>query len=221
MESEYKAIQHEHISFEDIELVNTLDEEDVSDAEWALFLKVHEMVDDCSVCRQRYKLYINLQSAFAAFSPEKHFLNERVVHCFQQSLLQADQALHKRLASWLEGSRNLMNDLGQMTLQPALAGAARGLEDNEKIVDLEVPVVGDDGFFMFELQQETKLNFSIKKETVDGQPVCLAVFGRESTDFSAVYPLTPFGKDYLRAKTSTVLPPGQYALCVPTMRADE
>lgn len=220
MESEYKSLQHEHISFEDIERVNSLDEYP-SDADWNLFLKVHKMVDDCSVCRQRFKLYINLQSTFAAFSPEKSSLSERAVQYFQMFLLKTDQALHEKLNSWLEGSRNFINDLGQMTLQPALAGATRGLGDTENAVDLEVPVVGDNGFFMFELQQEAKLNFSIKKETVDGQPVCLAVFGQDGTDFSAVYPLTALGKDYLLAETDAALPAGEYALCVPTIRADE
>lgn len=73
------AVQHEHISFEDIERVNSLYEYP-SDADWGLFLKVHEMVDDCSVCRRRFKLYINLRSTFAAFSPEKHSLKRKKRH---------------------------------------------------------------------------------------------------------------------------------------------
>lgn len=71
------AAQHEHISFEEIERVNSLDEYPCN-ADWDLFEKVHEMVDDCSVCRRRYKLYINLRSTFAAFSPEKDALKKRV-----------------------------------------------------------------------------------------------------------------------------------------------
>ena len=98
MESEYRAVQHEHISFEDIERVNSLGEYP-GNADWDLFLKVHEMVDSCSVCRQRYKLYINLQSTFAAFSPEKSSLSESAAQYFQGFLAKADQALREKLTS--------------------------------------------------------------------------------------------------------------------------
>lgn len=218
MESEYKALQHEHISFEEVERVlATKGDLEISDDDWELFLRVNEMADTCSICRRRYKLFVNLQSTFASFLPKKHSLNERVTRYLKDFLEHTDQSLREKLTSWLEGSRDFINDLGQMTLQPALAGATRGLGDTENAVDLEVPVIGDDGFFMFELQQEAKLNFSIRKETVNGQPVCLAVFGQNGTDFSAVYPLTPLGRDYLLAETDAALPAGEYALCVPAI----
>jgi len=204
-----------------LERLSALDPNDISkaDIDWAL--RINEMIDNCDICNRRYSFFVDTRAVISSFSAEKKSFSEKVIQYFRKSLLQTDQILQDKLSEWLESSRNFMNDLNQMTLRPATAVGTRGLEDEEDTVNLVIPDEGDTGFFEFELKKEAILNFSIKKETANGQPVCLAIFGREDMDFSQLYPLTSFGKDHLRAKTPQKLPVGKYVLCVPTMRADE
>ena len=221
MEFSNKTDHPKHISFEDLERLSALDPNDISkaDIDWAL--RINEMIDNCDICNRRYSFFVDTRAVISSFSAEKKSFSEKVIQYFRKSLLQTDQILQDKLSEWLESSRNFMNDLNQMTLRPATAVGTRGLEDAEDTVNLVIPDEGDTGFFEFELKKEAILNFSIKKETANGQPVCLAIFGREDMDFSQLYPLTSFGKDHLRAKTPQKLPVGKYVLCVPTMRADE
>lgn len=221
MEFDHTVTQHEHISYEDMKRFYSLNSEELSDTDMDWLLKVDELIDSCDICRRRYMFFVNTQAAFTSLSPEKQSLSERVAQYFQEFLAQTDRALREKLSGWLESSQNFMNDLNQMTLRPATAVGTRGFEEDEDTVNLDIPDEGDTGLFVFELKKETILSFSIKKETANGQPVCLIIFGREDTDFSQLYPLTPFGKDHLRAKTPQALPEGKYVLCVPTLRTKE
>lgn len=221
MEFDHTVTQHEHISYEDMERFYSLNSEELSDTDLDWLLKIDEMIDFCGTCQRRYMFFVNTQAAFTSFSSEKQSLSERAAQYFQEFLEQTDRALREKLSGWLESSQNFMNELSQMTLRPATAVGTRGLENEEDTVNLVIPDEGDTGFFEFELKKEAILNFSIKKETANGQPVCLVIFGHEDTDFSQLYPLTSFGKNHLRAKTPQKLPVGKYVLCVPTMLADE
>lgn len=221
MEFDHIVTHHEHISYEDMERLYSLNSEDLSDTDLDWVQKMDELIDSCDICQQRYMFFMNTQAGFASFSLEKQSLSETATQYFQEFLAQTDRALREKLSGWLESSQNFMSDLNQMTLRPATAVGTRGLEDDEDTVNLDIPDEGDTGFFAFELEKEARLSFSIKKETANGQPVCLAIFGQEGTDFSDAYPLTPFGKDHLRAKTPQTLPAGKYVLCVPTLRTTE
>ena len=224
MEFDHTVTHLEHISYEDMERLYSLNSEDLSDTDLDWVQKMDELIDSCDICQRRYMFFVNTQAGFASFSSVKQSWSVKAVLYFQEFLSQTDQALREKLSVWLEGSRNLLVDLNQMTLRPAAVGGTRGIENDEDTVNLEAEttIAGDDaGFFAFELNKEARLSFSIKKETIYGQPVCLAIFGREGTDFSDAYPLTPFGKDHLRAKTPQALPAGKYVLCVPTLRTTE
>lgn len=221
MEFSNKTDHSKHISIEDLERLSALDPNDISkaDIDWAL--RINEMIDNCDICNRRYSFFVDTRAVISSFSTEKKSFSEKVIRYFRKSLLQTDRILQYKLSVWLESSQNFMNDLNQMTLRPATAVGTRGLEDEEDTVNLDIPDDGDSGFFEFELKKEAILSFSIKKETANGQPVCLMIFGREDTDFSQLYPLTPFGKDHLRAKTPQALPTGKYVFCVPLLQADD
>jgi hypothetical protein len=224
MELEHKVMHSKHITYEDMERLTSLNSEELSDTDLDWVQKMDEMIDSCSICRRRYMLFVNTQACFASFSSTKQSWSKKAILYFQDFLLQTDNALHKKLSMWFESSQNFMSNLNQMTLRPATVGGTRGFEDSEDTVNLEseATITGDDaGFFAFELEKEVRLSFSIKKEAANGQTVCLAIFGREGTEFSALYPLTPFGKDYLRAKTPQALAAGKYVLCVPTLHTAE
>jgi hypothetical protein len=224
MELDHKVTHSEHISYEDMERLSSLNSEELSDTDLDWVQKMDEIIDSCGICRRRYMFFVNTQATFASFSSVKQSLSEKTVLYFQEFLLQTDRALREKLSVWLESSQSFMSDLNQMTLRPAAVGGTRGLENGEDTANLEAEttIAGDDaGFFAFELKKEAELSFSIKKETINGQPVCLAIFGREGTDFSQLYSLTPFGKNHLRAKTPQALPAGKYVLCVPTLRTTE
>ena len=217
MELNNKVTHSDHINHEDLERLVALDSDALSSADMDWVLNINDMISSCNICRRRYKLFVNLRTTVDSFSSEENPLIEKAIQYFQELLSRADQTLQTKISAWLDSSQEFLNNLGQISLKPATAIGTRDIEDSYDIAILDIAIGGDAGFFAFELEQETKLNFSIEKEMANGQPVCLAIFGRDETVFSALYPLTPFGKDHLRAKIPAALAAGKYVLCVPIL----
>lgn len=221
MELEHKVMHSKHITYEDMERLTSLNSEELSDTDLDWVRKMDEMIDSCSICRRRYMLFVNTQASFACFASKKRSLRTKAIQYVKECLSQVDQTMREKLSAWLDGSLDFMNELSQITLRPAAAAGMRDLEDSEDTVDLDISMVDENGFFEFELKKESKLSFSIKKEVAGENPLCLAIFGREETKFAALYPLTPFGTSYLRAKMPAALAAGKYVMCVPTLRTGD
>jgi hypothetical protein len=220
MESNNADTLHEHISLDEMEQLFSMEGDEPRLEELQLVESVDKKVAACSVCQRRYRFFVNWHATFkdSIYKPEP--MLEVISAYLQDYLSQSDQQLREKIGAWLEGPQSFIGDLNQLRLSPAGASGTRDLKSGKKTLTPELSAEGNIGFFNFELQSTVKLNISIKQKPGDDQPICVVIFGRDKTNFTAAYPLETYGKEHLRAKTDA-LPIGQYVLCVPAMFTQE
>jgi hypothetical protein len=211
-------IHTDHITCEELERFFDLDFNALTGDDIIFVDDIDEKLELCPVCQRRYALFLDTQNAFGALSAEipEYSPFSRAAEFLQGKIDELETGLKNKIAGWLDGAQNVLGSFEQSSLRPAVAAA-------EKSVSAEAAVMvtpGEDGFFDFELTEAAELRFKIAKQTKYGQPVCLVVFGRGNTDFSAVYDLSGFdfggftSGDLTSGKIK--LNAGEYTACVPT-----
>jgi hypothetical protein len=212
---------HEHLTYEEVTRFYAIDfEKGPSKDDMNFYNYVDAKAENCSVCHQQMKLYFTIGDLLPSLTVQPQTEKQKFTSYLRDFLEQTDQQLREKIGAWLEGPQSFIGDLNQLTLSPAVASGTRDLESEEQTLTPELSAEGNIGFFDFELQSTVKLNISIKQKPSGEQPICIVILGREDTEFTAAYPLKPFGKEHLRAKTD-VLPAGKYVLCVPAMFTQE
>jgi hypothetical protein len=212
---------HKHLTYDEISRFYAIDfEKSPSEDDMNFYNYVDAKAENCNVCHQQMKLYFTIGDLLPSLTVKPQTEKQKITSYLRDFLEQTDQQLRDKLSSWLEGPQSFIGDLNQLRLSPAGAFGSRDLESGEKTLTPELSAEGNIGFFNFELQSTVKLNISIKQKPGDDQPICVVIFGRDKTNFTAAYPLETYGEKHLRAKTDA-LPAGEYVLCVPAMFTQE
>ncbi|WP_353852931.1 hypothetical protein [Dehalobacter restrictus] len=65
---------HEHITYDEMELLCDVDVDELSEAELDFLLYMDEKVNDCDVCDRRYKSFVNTRAFFVPLSSRRELM---------------------------------------------------------------------------------------------------------------------------------------------------
>lgn len=215
----------DHITPDDLIRLSQITTEEASEASYEWLHQLNGKIDSCEICKKRYQQYIDIQTFFPndfeAFAPPKGSALTYVADLLQDKLVALDAKIQEKVEAWLDGAQDLLGSLEQSSFRTVLATDFRNAnKETLGFSEITIPLsFNEDGFFEFELPQNCELTFTVKKETDYGQPICLVIFGRNSTVFSGAYALKAISERSENLISGKIpLQVGEYILCVPTNR---
>jgi len=215
---------HEHITLNDMIRVATIDTDALEYDDIDFLDEIDEKIESCESCHKKYTFFWETQSMFGLLRSSVNKKTVGIVERIDEILSSLEEGIRTKVEQWLDGAQDFLGSLQPLSLQPAGAGAMRGItKDSSENAEIVITTtIGEDGLFAFELLQDTTLTIKVNKENGYGQPVCLIVTGQGDNDFFAIYPLTGFTfggfESNMLSCGDISLSAGAYMICVPTIK---
>lgn len=185
-----KVNHDNHITWEDMQKVFSIDENHISDEDLALIAHLKEKVKTCEVCKKRYYYAIKSQKMLSSLSPQNHgqLEEESIVSLLKQKMSSLDLKIQEQIEKWLESTQILLQSLEAASIRPALATATRGIEDKDSQSTIKI-ISQESGSYEFSLETNSEIIFEINRPLNEGVPFCLIIQGVDNNQFFQVLPL--------------------------------
>ena len=185
-----KVNHDNHITWEDMQKVFSIDENHISDEDLTLIAHLKEKVKTCEVCKKRYYYAIKSQKMLSSLSPQNHgqLEEESIVSLLKQKMSSLDLKIQEQIEKWLESTQILLQSLEAASIRPALATATRGIEDKDSQSTIKI-ISQESGSYEFSLETKSEIIFEINRPLNEGVPFCLIIQGVDNNQFFQVLPL--------------------------------
>lgn len=185
-----KVNHDNHITWEDMQKVFSIDENHISDEDLTLIAHLKEKVKTCEVCKKRYYYAIKSQKMLSSLSPQNHgqLEEESIVSLLKQKMSSLDLKIQEQIEKWLESTQILLQSLEAASIRPALAIATRGIEDKDSQSTIKI-ISQESGSYEFSLETNSEIIFEINRPLNEGVPFCLIIQGVDNNQFFQVLPL--------------------------------
>ena len=213
-----------HITWEDMQKVFSIDENHISDEDLTLIAHLKEKVKTCEVCKKRYYYAIKSQKMLTSLSPQNHGLlaDESIVSLLKQKISSLDLKIQEQIEKWLEGTQILLQSLEAASFRPALATATRGIEDKDSQSNIKI-ISQESGSFEFSLETNSEIIFEINRSLKDGVPFCLIIQGVDNNQYFQVLPLNAISLPGIASPKvftpKVKLEKGKYSFSIPLLEA--
>ena len=219
-----KVNHDNHITWEDMQKVFSIDENHISDEDITLIAHLKEKVKTCEVCKKRYYYAIKSQKMLSSLSPQNHgqLEEESIVSLLKQKMSSLDLKIQEQIEKWLESTQILLQSLEAASIRPALATATRGIEDKDSQSNIKI-ISQESGSFEFSLETNSEMIFEISRPLKEGIPFCLIIQGVDDNQFFQVLPLNAIALPGIASPKvftpKVKLEKGKYSFSIPLLEA--